>query len=264
MSGTALFVSPHLDDVAFSCGGAMITLGDTGWRTVVVTVFTASVPAPSGFALACQLDKGLSADVDYLALRRSEDEEFAHRAGVWGLRWLDLHEAPHRGYRSADELFGPIARSDTAAEDVRAALANCLDAEQPDMVFVPQALGGHVDHRLVAEACSTLAGDAELWWYRDVPYAIGQPRARSPQQAVASMAETPFDITDALARKCEAATAYVTQLGFQFGSASGCAEALGAHAAAEARRVGRSGAAEVLRTDAARPRRWAEGTGRAL
>ena len=54
---TALFLSPHLDDVAFSCGGTAAALGRAGWRLVVATVFTASMPAPTGFALACQLDK---------------------------------------------------------------------------------------------------------------------------------------------------------------------------------------------------------------
>ena len=37
----------------------------------VVTCFTRSVPDPQGFALACQLDKGLGPEVDYMALRRA-------------------------------------------------------------------------------------------------------------------------------------------------------------------------------------------------
>ena len=67
---TALALSPHLDDAAFSAGGTLHALARAGWRVVVATVFTRSVPDPQGFALACQLDKGLDASVDYMALRR--------------------------------------------------------------------------------------------------------------------------------------------------------------------------------------------------
>ena len=59
---TALFLSPHLDDVAFSCGGTLLRLtDDPRWRVVLCTVFTASVADPQGFALRCQTDKGIAA-----------------------------------------------------------------------------------------------------------------------------------------------------------------------------------------------------------
>ena len=63
---TTLFLSPHLDDVAFSCGATVAKLARDG-RAVVATMFTASVAAPRGFALACQTDKGLPEDADYMA-----------------------------------------------------------------------------------------------------------------------------------------------------------------------------------------------------
>ena len=61
---TALALSPHLDDAAFSAGGTLVRLAAGGWQVVMATVFTASVADPQGFALACQLDKGLSAEVE--------------------------------------------------------------------------------------------------------------------------------------------------------------------------------------------------------
>ena len=94
---TALVLSPHLDDAAFSCGGTVAQLADAGWRSVMVTAFTATVLPATGFALACQLDKGLGPEVDYMALRREEDRAAAVILGVADLRWLDLPEAPHRG-----------------------------------------------------------------------------------------------------------------------------------------------------------------------
>jgi hypothetical protein len=95
----ALALSPHLDDAAFSCGGTLARLAEAGWRVVVATLFTRSVPDPTGFALACQLDKGLGPEVDYMALRRAEDRDAMRALGAEA-RWLDLPEAPHRRYGS--------------------------------------------------------------------------------------------------------------------------------------------------------------------
>jgi len=68
-----LFVSPHLDDAVFSAG-AFIARIARDHDVVVATVFTASMPAPTGFALACQTAKGIASDTDYMALRRAEDQ----------------------------------------------------------------------------------------------------------------------------------------------------------------------------------------------
>src|SRR5215212_4481765 len=78
----AVAVSPHLDDAVFSAGGTLAALAAAGWRVRVVTCFTASVADPSPFALSTQLDKGLPADVDYMALRRAEDTAALTHLGV--------------------------------------------------------------------------------------------------------------------------------------------------------------------------------------
>jgi LmbE family N-acetylglucosaminyl deacetylase len=74
----AVALSPHLDDAAFSCGGTLARLAQAGWEVAVCTAFTLSVPNPSGFALACQLDKGLPPEADYMAIRRAEDAHVDH------------------------------------------------------------------------------------------------------------------------------------------------------------------------------------------
>ncbi len=111
---TALALSPHLDDAAFSAGGLLATLAEAGWRVVMATLFTQSVPAPEGFALACQLDKGLGPEVDYMALRRGEDDRAARALGIAPPLHLPFREAPHRGYGSAPELF-PACGTTTAS-----------------------------------------------------------------------------------------------------------------------------------------------------
>ncbi|HYZ61059.1 MAG TPA: PIG-L family deacetylase, partial [Acetobacteraceae bacterium] len=219
---TALFLSPHLDDVVFSCGGLAARLADQGWRTVMATAFTASILPATGFALECQLDKGLPPDLDYMQLRREEDRRAAEILGVEP-RWLDLPEAPHRLYASAPELFAEIRRDDDIWRPLAARLETLIDELRPDQLFAPQGLGGHVDHRQMIRAVQRVAGAVPVAYYRDTPYAIRNPNAPAH---VETTPETVVPIGPALDRKIHAACAYASQIGFQFGGPAAVAIAL--------------------------------------
>ncbi|WP_448642643.1 PIG-L deacetylase family protein [Geodermatophilus sp. URMC 63] len=222
-------VSPHLDDAAFSVGGTLAALADAGHEVTVVTCFTRSVPDPRGFALACQLDKDLPADVDYMALRRDEDAAAMAVLGATPLH-LDLREAPHRGYESAAELFAGVHEDDDAWTDVRAALTGLPG----DLWLAPQALGAHVDHLQVLRAVAG-TGRPVLWW-RDSPYVLRDPDARPGPDLPGGLA--PVELPQDLGRRADACACYRTQLGFQFGGA-------------EAMRAALAGLPEVLLADAA-------------
>lgn len=230
MTGTALFVSPHLDDVVFSCGGTLADLADRGWRTCMTTVFTASILPPTGFALDCQLDKGLAPEIDYMALRRQEDRDAAALLGVTDLRWLDLPEAPHRGYASAPELFADIREDDAVWRLAAQVLHTIIGELGPAQIFAPQGLGSHVDHRQVIRAVQAVAGGVPIAWYRDTPYAIRNPRA-APYVDAQDAGARPID--QVLDRKIRAACAYRSQIGFQFGGVEQTAAALTAFTKAE-------------------------------
>ena len=223
---TALFLSPHLDDVAFSCGGLLAQLGDQGWTTVLATAFTATVLPATGFALACQLDKGLGPEVDYMALRREEDRRAAEILGVAELRWLGLPEAPHRGYGSAPELFGAVRPEDGVWRPLAAMVAGLIAELRPDQILGPQGLGGHVDHLQLIRAVREAAGAIPVAWYRDTPYAARHAIAPDPAESI-------VPIGAGLARKLEASCAYASQIGFQFGGAGPAAAALRAFAIRE-------------------------------
>ena len=219
MSGrTALALSPHLDDAAFSAGATLHALARAGWRTVVATVFTRSVPNPQGFALACQLDKGLAPDLDYMALRRDEDADACARLRAEP-RWLPFAEAPHRGYGSAPALFAGLRADDTAAEAVTPALRALAAELRPDLVLAPQAVGGHVDHVALVHAIDRAGLDAPVLWWRDYPYAVRQESPAEPLAArFSGLPERRVAATeDDRAARLAAALAYRSQLGFQFG-----------------------------------------------
>jgi LmbE family N-acetylglucosaminyl deacetylase len=242
----ALFISPHLDDVAFSCGGTFATLAQAGWQCVLLTVFTRSVPNPTGFALACQTDKGIGPEVDYLALRRAEDTAAAQHLGAADVRWLDLPEAPHRGYHSPAALFADLLPTDDIGPELTTLLATAVAETSPQLVFAPQGLGLHVDHRQVMQAVrAVVPPTVPVLWYRDTPYIIRQPNALPAPELPAGLPETALPLSEAaLAAKIAASQAYASQLGFQFGNTEQVRVKLTQLASAEAQAAGLASAAE--------------------
>lgn len=243
---TILAVSPHLDDAAFSAGGALATAVADGHTVVVATVFTRSVPDPTGFALACQTDKGLGPDADYMAVRRAEDADACARIGAVPV-WLDLPEAPHRGYGSAEALFDGAHDDDRGTwEDVRDALAPVLRERRPGLVLSCQGLGGHVDHLHTARAVAALthsSPEVTSWW-RDQPYALRGDAAAPAPGLPGGLREVGLPLTvEALTVKLDGCAAYASQLPYQFardadGADGGPAEAMRQRLAAFARSEG--------------------------
>ncbi len=210
-------VSPHLDDAAFSVGGALARLHDAGHDVTVVTCFTASVPDPTGFALACQTDKGLAPDIDYLRLRRAEDVQAQAVLGTTPVH-LPLLEAPHRGYDSAPALFAGVRDDDRVWQDV----ADALRPYDADLWLAPQGLGSHVDHLQVVRAVASLRRPTA--WWRDAPYVLRQPGAAPSPDLPAGL--VPLRLAADRSRRADACARYATQLGFQFGGEQPMREAL--------------------------------------
>ena len=240
---TVLAVSPHLDDAAFSAGGTLAQLARGGARVVVATVFTRSVAGPAGFALACQTSKGIAPDADYLAIRRAEDAAACRALGAEAV-WLDLPEAPHRGYGSAAALFAGVLPADADAwRDIAAAVRALIRARRPDMLLSCQGLGGHVDHRHTVRAVAAVAARAGVpaAWWRDAPYTIREPDAAPDAGLPDGLACVVVPLAPVgLAAKLDACAAYASQLPFQFardrpgtGPEAAMRDALAAFAAAE-------------------------------
>jgi LmbE family N-acetylglucosaminyl deacetylase len=203
-------ISPHLDDAAFSVGATLASLADAGHEVTVVTCFTRSMPEPTGFALACQTDKGLGPEVDYMAIRRAEDKAAMAVLGAAPLHF-DLPEAPHRGYSSATELFaGPHP-----GDEVWRELASALHELSGDLWLAPQGLGGHVDHLQVLRTM-VRSTRPTLWW-RDSPYVLRDPAARPGRELPSGLSEC--ELPQDRDHRADACACYVTQLGFQFGGA---------------------------------------------
>ncbi|MEI5687558.1 PIG-L deacetylase family protein [Sphingomonas kyungheensis] len=203
-------ISPHLDDAAFSVGGYLAARARAGDRVTIVTCFTGNVAQPTGFALACQLDKGLSADIDYMALRRGEDRDACAVIGAEAVH-LPFLEAPHRGYASAPALFADRRSDDGLLAPLTVALGEQIERLAPDRLLGPLAIGDHVDHWVVRDALAATGADHLLW--EDWPYL--RRAAAAPDETVRLRHTlTEQDRADRLAM----CAAYVSQVSFQFGS----------------------------------------------
>ncbi len=212
-----LAISPHLDDAAFSAGGLLASRVDQGWDVTVATCFTGNVAQPTGFALACQLDKGLGADIDYMALRRAEDHAACEALGARAIH-LPFLEAPHRGYISAKMLFAARLPDDRIVDDVAAALAELFAAERPDLVLGPLCLGNHVDHHVVLEAIRRSCAHHTVLLWEDWPYADREERVAAAPTVIEHLT------SETRAQRVTACAAYASQLGFQFGGVDAMTE----------------------------------------
>ena len=119
----------------------------------------------------------------------------------------------------------------------------------PDVVFAPQALGNHVDHRQTVRAVVSLGLPAV--WYRDLPYATRAPEEAPPPGLPDGLVPLAVPVTDHLSAKIAGCCRYATQLPFQFGGAERIGPILTAFAADEAARAGIADHAECFLADPA-------------
>jgi LmbE family N-acetylglucosaminyl deacetylase len=213
-SRQTVFVAPHPDDVALSCGG-MVALAARTSAPAIVTLF-AGQPAGeiSTFANFQHERWGIDA-ASVAAARRAEDEAAAHALGESVSQvWLDHLDAIYRqpAYSSDDALFGRLLDEDLALIDV---LVGDLAALNADEYVVPLAAGNHVDHQIAFRAGRRLAArGANAWAYADVPYVIDNARAVTDRLARGTVREArvTYIDDDAFECKCQAVESYPSQL----------------------------------------------------
>lgn len=148
------YLSPHADDVAWSCAGSLATDVADGKKVTLVTAFLSGQQA---------------------SLRRREDERAAEILGCSYL-CLELPDAPERPeIRGALDLFMPFGQPHLGiTNEVETRLLRHIKA--PATLIAPLAVGGHIDHRIVHEAARSLAyhlgRDLRLAYYEDLPYSL--------------------------------------------------------------------------------------------
>jgi LmbE family N-acetylglucosaminyl deacetylase len=214
---SAIYLSPHLDDVTLSCGAQIYQRSRAGERVLVVTVM-AGDPAPIISDYAQSLHTRWELLVDASVARRAEDLEACRILGAEALH-MTVPDCIYRVdsitgaplYLSDDDIFGDVDPAEAyLMEQIAAFLAALPPVEQ---IFVPLTIGHHVDHLLVRAAAERIFGSRVIY-YEDYPYA--QETAKR-ERALCAEAQplTPFVVPvsqEAQRAKIAAILAYRSQL----------------------------------------------------
>lgn len=234
-----IFVSPHLDDAALSCGGMIASLASVGQPVLVVNVCSGS-PAPaaslSPFAAAMHARWGLPAAAG-ARLRLAEDVIALETLGADSYQ-LDRLDAIYRmptTYTSDEQLFGAVAPDDPLAAQLTPQLVALRERYPGAILYAPLGVGRHVDHQIAHAAAAELARQGmSVAFYEDFPYVTTagalaeRVAALGGRELFASIITT---IEPTLARKIAALEAYASQIGTLFGDPAAMAEAVTTYAA---------------------------------
>lgn len=214
--GHWIFLSPHPDDVVYSCGGFIWEHKADGEKIEVWTLFDGDPPkgplSPYAETLHARWKTGRRA----MSIRRREDRAACTLLGVKA-RHLRIPECIYRRNPSKGEwrihqdaeLFQPLAAEDTEWVDLVAGSLRDSLPENTNLVS-PLGIGGHVDHRLARKAAEKLG--AAVWYYADYPYAASENMNLKDWIDPATASLCRCISAPALATWQDAAAAYTSQI----------------------------------------------------
>jgi LmbE family N-acetylglucosaminyl deacetylase len=170
-----IFLSPHFDDVALSCGGLVWDLAQQGHSVEIWTLMGGFPPdeAYSEFAQQNHLRWGLSGK-EVVLIRQAEDHAACQVLGVQP-RHFSWPDAIYRRdqvtkehlFLNNDDLFGKVPQQ-SLVRNIQLVLEK--EIPQETRIVFPIGLGNHVDHQAVAMAGETFAG--QNFYYADYPYIL--------------------------------------------------------------------------------------------
>ncbi len=171
-----VYLSPHLDDAALSCGGLAWEQAQAG-EAVSIWTICAGEPPPGELSLfARQLHARWQAGQNAPAIRRMEDSESCRRIGA-SYRHFSIPDCIYRRhpqtgefmYASEASLNGPLHPGDMQlVHALGDELQRCLPVEA--IFACPLAFGNHVDHQLTCLAAEDYPRNT--WYYADFPYVL--------------------------------------------------------------------------------------------
>jgi LmbE family N-acetylglucosaminyl deacetylase len=233
-----IYLSPHLDDAALSCGGSIARFVGAEQTVLVVNVCAASPPPAGPFSpFAQRLHQQWGLPPTEAVRRRIEEDIAALETLGPDCLLLDQLDAIYRqpdAYHDDASLFGAVAPGDPLDAALRGHLA-ALVARFPAAIFyAPLGVGQHVDHQIVYDVALSFAHDGlSMAFYEDFPYvaasgALDRRIAQIGGAAVFLPSVTDIDTT--LARKISAIESYTSQISTLFGDLVAMAQRVTAYA----------------------------------
>lgn len=187
------FISPHLDDAAFSAGGLICHLAGKVPVTVI-NVFTSGGDQNTLSARAFLKQSNEKSAATLFEKRIAEDFEALGSIGV-GVQNFGYSDALWRKHKNVGKIKNilseiapefsqpyPIYRKNIVSgrvhseekwlvEEIAKKLKEIIsDSEDNYLVFCPVGIGGHVDHIVVREACQS--NFSKIVYWADFPYRL--------------------------------------------------------------------------------------------
>jgi LmbE family N-acetylglucosaminyl deacetylase len=170
-----IFLSPHFDDVALSCGGLVWDLVNQGNQVEIWTVM-AGYPPDENFSPFAQQNHRTwgKSGREAIDMRKEEDRAACEILGavLHHLHWPDVI------YRRQEDLETPVVSNNdelfnnppepTLVDEIVHYLTKQVPSEVT--LVLPMGLGGHLDHRVVVHAGTRLP--RVDFYYADYPYIL--------------------------------------------------------------------------------------------
>lgn len=169
------YLSPHLDDAIFSCGGLIYQQILQDDEVVVLTICAGDPAGEDPSSYAKELEARWGTGISAISVRRLEDQRACEKLGA-GYLHLPVPDCIYRKsesgeayYDSEEAIFGEVHPDEIELIDEIAQMLK-RECEHVNYIYAPVGYGGHVDHRLTRKAVDQLGRN--IIFYRELPYAI--------------------------------------------------------------------------------------------
>jgi LmbE family N-acetylglucosaminyl deacetylase len=171
-----IYLSPHLDDAALSCGGLIWEQVQSGESVEVWTICAGDPPSDKLSPFAEELHQRWQVGDNTVAIRRSEDIRSCQILGA-KYHHFDFLDAIYRVhaktrdylYYSEDTIMGDLTRSERPLlRRLSTQIARQLNLDS--ILISPLSIGHHVDHQLTRKVAEMQK--VSLAFYADYPYII--------------------------------------------------------------------------------------------
>ncbi|MCQ2562621.1 MAG: PIG-L family deacetylase [Alphaproteobacteria bacterium] len=196
MQPKKVIISPHMDDAALSMGGSILQ------NTSQIKIITLCA---SNWTL-----EGISSDSDKItSIRRAEEQQFINKINAEFV-FCNLPEATMRGYN--DWTLKCDLNKDKSLFKKIICIIN-ENTNLDDEIYLPAAIGEHVDHTLVFETIKYL-NNKNIRIYEDLPYATygGTTERIEKIRKTYQLTEQLTDITTQIDKKVDCLQIYTSQL----------------------------------------------------
>jgi LmbE family N-acetylglucosaminyl deacetylase len=210
-----IFISPHLDDVALSCGGLVWEMAHAGKKVAIWTICAGEPPSKTFSLFTETLHARWHTGSGAVEQRRAEDIVSCQSLGV-SFKHLLIPDCIYRQhpidrsylYTSEQDIFGDLHPSENELiESLSVQIQMVLPGEV--CLIIPLTLGRHIDHQMTRTVMEKLK--LPLWYYADYPYVLNDWKQDDPRTS--SFKEILLPISNAgVAGWIEAISAHASQV----------------------------------------------------